>query len=699
MKRYLFFFSILINSLLCAQNFKQCGASIMRNRALKANPKLIDTRAQYLNSLENIKQAKYNSDAVRVIPVVIHVLHTGGSNNITDAQINDAMEIINRDFNKLNPDTANVIDEFQNSIANVGIEFKLAQKDPNGNCTKGITRSYSELTNNAGENVKDFIKWDPSKYLNVWVVSNIEIGAGGYSYYPGEAPNNDANAGIVILASQFGSIGESNGNNSSNRTLTHEIGHYLSLNHTWGNSNENNIQDNCYDDDGISDTPLTIGTNSSCNLSQQSCGSLDNVQNYMDYASCPKMFTKGQGAAMRAALEYGESWQNAPRNNLWTEQNLIETGLANNSDANDCLAIVEIESQSSTVCIGQEVEWVNKSYNYDSEASFEWNFPGGTPNSSNEENPIIFYNQTGLFDVTLTVTTSGGSQTSTIFDAIYVSNSEDKIIAPTEFGFESNQFPINTNNPNANWYVDQSQEDNWSWNLASSTPGNGSLRIRSTDFDDSNFRRLYSPIFDLSNVQAPCYMYYDYAYAIRTNSTNDIFRLKISDDCGLNWTPRITKSSESLATIDENQLFTYTPADDEWETQKINISSWAGEEQLQFLIELSGERGNYLYIDNIRFAVPSLGIEELMGKTLNLEVFPNPTNGNASIKFDLLNPQTLNFELVDLLGTQIHHLEKLYQSGSHELNLSELKENISPGMYFIKCSIGNYNETLRILVH
>ena len=72
-------------------------------------------------------------------------------------------------------------------------------------------------------------------------------------------------------------------------------------------------------------------------------------------------------------------------------------------------------------------------------------------------------------------------------------------------------------------------------------------------------------------------MYYDYAYAIRTNSTNDIFSLKISDDCGLNWTPRITKSSESLATIDENQLFTFTPADDEWETQKINISSWSGE--------------------------------------------------------------------------------------------------------------------------
>ena len=111
MKRNLFFFSILINSLLFAQNFKQCGASIMRNRVLEENPSLIETRTQYLKSLETIKQANYKSDAIRVIPVVIHVLHTGGSNNIADAQIIDAMEIINRDFNKLNPDTASVIDE------------------------------------------------------------------------------------------------------------------------------------------------------------------------------------------------------------------------------------------------------------------------------------------------------------------------------------------------------------------------------------------------------------------------------------------------------------------------------------------------------------------------------------------------------------------------------------------------------------
>ena len=515
MKRNLFFFSLLLNSLLFAQTHKQCGATIMRNKAIAENPDLVNNRIKYLQQLDSLQEftSKMNND-IRTIPVVIHVMHTGGSSNISEAQVLDAIEIINEDFSKNNSDTSSVVEAFQSIIADVGVEFKLAQLDPSGNCTKGITRTYTELTNNAGENVKGLIKWDPSMYLNVWVVSNIEIGAGGYSYFPGEAPNNDANAGVVVLASQFGSIGQSNGSTSSNRTLTHEIGHYLSLNHTWGDSNNNDLQQNCYDDDGISDTPNTKGTNGTCNLSQNTCNSLDNVQNYMDYASCPIMYTEGQKSAMRAALNYGSSWHNAPRNNLWTNENLIETGLLNNPNTNDCLAIVEFDTQSELACIGQEIEWRNTSYNYDTEASFEWSFPGGTPNYSTEEDAVITYNETGAFDVTLTVTTSGGTQTQTINNAIYINDSDNKVMAPTAYEFNSNLFPNSSNIASENWYIDEnSQVYGWDWNSASSTSEPGSIRIRSSVFGDDNLKNLYSPIFDLSNVPSPCFMYYDYAYA------------------------------------------------------------------------------------------------------------------------------------------------------------------------------------------
>ena len=493
MKRNLFIFSLLLSSLLVAQSHKQCGATEMRNKAIAENPDLVENRIKYLQELDSLIETQQKiEDVIYTIPLVIHVMHTGGSSNISDAQIHDAIEIINEDFNKLNSDTSSVIDVFQGIIANIGVEFKLAQLDPNGNCSKGITRTYTSLTNDAGEDVKDLIKWDPSKYLNVWVVSNIGIGAGGYSYYPGEAPNNDANAGVVTLASQFGSIGESNGNTSSNRTLTHEIGHYLSLNHTWGDSNENNEQQNCYDDDGISDTPNTKGTNSGCNLAQNTCGSLDNVQNIMDYASCPIMFTEGQKTTMIAALNYGSSWHNAPRNNLWTTENLTETGLLNNIDTNECIAIIAFETVAELACIDQEIEWRNSSYNYDSEATFEWDFEGGTPNISSEENPVIIYSQAGLYGISLTVTTSGGSETKTKTNAIYITNSEDKIIAPTEFKFQSNLFPNNPDDENASWYIDEdSQTYGWDWNSASSTSEPGSIRIRSSVFGDDKLKNLY----------------------------------------------------------------------------------------------------------------------------------------------------------------------------------------------------------------
>jgi PKD repeat protein len=701
MKRNLFIFSLLLSSLLFAQNHKQCGATEMRNKALSENPYLVENRIKYLQQLDSIIEIQQKMESViYTIPVVIHVMHTGGSSNISDAQIHDAIEIINEDFNKLNSDTSSVIDAFQSIIANVGVEFKLAQLDPNGNCTKGITRTYTSLTNDAGENVKDLIKWDPSKYLNVWVVSNIGIGAGGYSYYPGEAPNNDANAGVVILASQFGSIGQSNGTTASNRSLTHEIGHYLSLNHTWGDSNDNNVQQNCNDDDGISDTPNTIGTNSGCNLAQTTCGTLDNVQNFMDYASCPIMYTEGQKTVLLAALNYGSSWHNAPRNNLWTTGNLTETGLLNNSNTNECIAIVAFETESELACVGQEVEWRNVSYNYDTEATFEWDFEGGTPNTSNDENPVITYNESGLFNVSLTVTTTGGSETKTVNNIIYINNSEDKIMAPREFTFQSNHFPINPDNEDENWYIDaNSQAYGWDWNSASSTSEPGSIRIRSSVFGDNKLKNLYSPIFDLTNVPSPCFMYYDYAYAKKSPNSNDVLRVRVSDDCGMNWMTRITKYSDDLATVSGNILFTFTPDADEWETQKINITPWAGRDQLQFLIEFSGEQGNYLYLDNIRFAVPSIGLNELIAETLNLEVYPNPTTGNASIKFNVLNPQTIQLELVDILGNRIHKNTADYKAGSYKMNLTDFKANLNAGLYFIKCTIESYTETIRVVVY
>ena len=156
------FFFILQN--LLSQDILPCGKNIMSNVAISNEPNLkknLDSLRNQQNSILNKISFKNNY----IIPTVIHIIHDGGSSNISNDQIYDAIRIINEDFNKLNDDTIYVNEEFTNIIADIGVEFKLAQIDEFGNCTKGITRTFSSLTNNAYENVKNLVKWDPSSCL------------------------------------------------------------------------------------------------------------------------------------------------------------------------------------------------------------------------------------------------------------------------------------------------------------------------------------------------------------------------------------------------------------------------------------------------------------------------------------------------------------------------------------------------------
>jgi hypothetical protein len=170
-----FCFLIGISSI-SAQNW--CGTvehhqSLIENQPEKAAA--LEERMEQFNRLQKENSAKgiKNNDHY-IVPVVFHVIHEGGSENISFEQIEDQMRILNEDFARLNPDTTNTPDIFAQNSGDTNIEFRLAKIDPDGNCTQGVTRSYSNLTNGARNNVKDLIQWDPIRYMNVWVVKSIE---------------------------------------------------------------------------------------------------------------------------------------------------------------------------------------------------------------------------------------------------------------------------------------------------------------------------------------------------------------------------------------------------------------------------------------------------------------------------------------------------------------------------------------------
>ena len=239
--------------------------------------------------------------AAYTIPVVFHVLHLGGSENISDAQIKDAVKVMTRDYRKQNADTTNIIAAFKPLAADINFEFQLATKDPSGNCTTGITRHFTAGTDWTGNPGEFFNTWPSNQYLNIYVVRSINTGqnAAAYTFLPGSVGGGmDA---IVSLHDYVGSIGTSSPFRA--RTLTHEAGHWFNLAHVWGGTNQPGIS--C-GNDGVTDTPITKGY-SYCPGSAAAAAICnptitENYQNYMEYSYCDIMFTQGQSARMTTCI-------------------------------------------------------------------------------------------------------------------------------------------------------------------------------------------------------------------------------------------------------------------------------------------------------------------------------------------------------------------------------------------------------------
>ncbi len=242
--------------------------------------------------------------AVVTIPVVVHVVWSQQEENISEEQIKSQIKVLNKDFRRLNVEVPGIPAIFQNIIADVEMEFCLASKDPNGNATNGITRTFtnnsvgiggSSAIHHSSEGGKD--AWDTERYLNIWV-AKFAGSVGGVASFPGEGPADEQ--GVEINYKQFGTI-NTVAPYHLGRTCTHEIGHYFNLEHPWGPG----ILD-CCEDDFVADTPPACETYlEQCPVHPVfSCGMPDVFMDYMFYTddACMGMFTNGQKMRMLATL-------------------------------------------------------------------------------------------------------------------------------------------------------------------------------------------------------------------------------------------------------------------------------------------------------------------------------------------------------------------------------------------------------------
>jgi PKD repeat protein len=269
---FTFSFIILFSISNQAQELKHCGTDEAIRQLYTAHPELLQAfidNEQIYNSKINAQKG-LQSVTVYTIPVVFHVLHQNGAENISDAQIIDGINILNRDFRKLNPDTINITPKFKPLASDISIVFELAKLDPQGNCTNGIDRIYSSKTNYGDDSAK-VNPWPRDKYLNIWTAKALQQGWAGYAYYPSAATGSlVVHDGLMILADYIGSIGTSNVNKS--RTLTHEIGHWLDVGPPWNTTINISINVGlACGDDLVFDTPITKGHTTCPNLLTPDC--------------------------------------------------------------------------------------------------------------------------------------------------------------------------------------------------------------------------------------------------------------------------------------------------------------------------------------------------------------------------------------------------------------------------------------------
>ncbi|MFK7900324.1 MAG: T9SS type A sorting domain-containing protein [Cyclobacteriaceae bacterium] len=384
------------------------------------------------------------------INVIVHVLYNNSTQNISEAQIQSQIDVLNKDFTRTNADKSSTPSQFLSVAGNPNIIFEL------DTITRTFTsKSFWDIEGGDFDDMKfdilggkDVINSD--QYLNIWVCQ-LDGGFLGYAQFPavlGSGATSPLTDGVVLDYRVVGTEGAAGDSPffdfDLGRTATHEVGHWLGLRHIWGDGN-------CSVDDGIDDTPRCSNSYESsfgenCPTPGDQCPQQEGdrmIENYMDYSDdgCMNLFTTDQAELMRFMLE-------TQRENVYTVPSL--------SISHNRL----VEGDSVVFTLGaSDVD------------SVLWEFDGGAPFSSKSNNPIIYYASADTFDVKLTSYNDGEEETVTLTNAIIV----DDILQPYFLFSADTVFPLGN-----------------SFRLVNASLGTDSIRF---DFGDGNFSFLDDVVY------------------------------------------------------------------------------------------------------------------------------------------------------------------------------------------------------------
>lgn len=596
---------------------------------------------------------------LKIIPVVVHVIHNGGPENISDSQVISQLKILNEDFRRIagTPGYGTGVD--------AEIEFCLARKDPYGRCTNGIIRVQSTLSDHKTfqrSMLKELSYWDNTRYLNVYVVKDINSGSGilGYASFPGGPPDED---GIVVRHDYFGNIGTAAG--SMGRTTTHEIGHWFGLYHTF---NGGCGTDTCTTGDMVCDTPPVSAPNFGC-PTINSCTNdsyPDQTENYLDYTddACKSKFTLGQKNRMHAALS-------SLRPDVWAAWNTDSTGCDSGFVNGPCSVIADFIALNRNICAGTAITLYNRSQNVP--ATFSWSFPGGTPAVSSLTNPTVSYSVAGSYSIKLVATNATGSDTLEFTNYVTVSTPPIGQPLPYYEGFETSSFPpagmvIDNPDGGVTWERDMT-----------ALPYAGMACARINNLVNTNYGQsdaMVLPGLDMTTASGTQFLYFYWAYARSDPSYSDELVVLASRDCGVTWTQLFYRTGTPLAT-GPTQTTPYIPdTATVWKTAKISLAAFATARDLTIKFVNVTDGGNNLYIDNIGIGTAPLGVADKAAAAFS--VYPNPVSDLLTVDGDFQPGKLYMAELINSLGQRM--LQGTFYAGRNTLDLSTL----APAVYQLR---------------
>ena len=438
-----------------------------------------------------------------------------------------------------------------------------------------------------------------------------------------------------------------------------------------------------------------------------SAGIVENTQNYMEYATCPVMFTLGQRDRMEAALNSPV----AQRNNLWLTSNLIATGTAPTSPAATCVPHPEFYANRYSVCPGGTVTF-SKNVMYGTPATvgsapaWKWTFAGGSPATSTVANPLVTYNTPGSYAVTLWAENASGKDSVIKTNYISVSDAYAQVIP----GLTTDDFE-NSSLFWSRWHTEDLDANGHTWYLNTTTGYSGHQSIFMSSYNDffHDVDNIYSPSYDLSFVGSAT-LSFKCAAATRAVSAADMtdqLKVYVSKDCGATWPYSHTFSGTTISAPSTSPFINngyhaeeFVPTNaSQWGQLAMTIPSIYSTGNVRFKFEYtSGQGNNDVYIDDVNLS-GVLGVNNTTLDETNVSLYPNPANQSTTLAYHLNTKANTRIEVIDVLGKKIMEQNTANQTeGDYTVQISKQDLHLHNGIYFVKVSVDNNSITKKLII-